>query len=234
MVKKKSVKKTKKTKTSKSKSISQLQRIKNIEDSQKIILQKLDAILKEEKEIENEELQEIDLEKKQIDQAHAIHIEEAEELAQLAKLEKLEEEIKSQVLDKPLKKITMRDITKGIIGAFFGIVGHFAFYKGVEIGSHFSYMRSISLLLLSFFIVVIFLYFAGFRRVDDHFVMKILPLRAIVLYVVSLLTVVLVLFVYGKISFTTPFHEIFGIVSAISVLAVIGAGTADLIGKTEE
>jgi len=78
-----------------------------------------------------------------------------------------------------------------------------------------------------------FLYFSGFRKITDDFVIKIMPLRAVILYCVSILTVILVLFLYGKISFATPFKEIFNSIASISILAVIGAGTADLIGKNE-
>ncbi len=61
-----------------------------------------------------------------------------------------------------------------------------------------------------------------------------MPIRAIVIYISAIVTTIVVLLLYGKIDFTMPFITIYNIVAAISVLAVLGAGTADLIGKNEE
>ncbi|MCF7866260.1 TIGR02587 family membrane protein [Candidatus Woesearchaeota archaeon] len=224
---KKSIKKSTKKKTV-------VQRLNSLELKQDETLSLLKQLLKEEKEIERDEEIEIDLQKKQIDQSHAIHIEEAEELAELKKLEELELEIQKQTKDSPLKRVTIRDMTKGIIGAFFGIVGHFAFAKGVEIGAHFSTLQTILLFITAFIIVIIFLYVAGFRKINDQLLFKVLPIRAIVIYFSAMITIPIVLLLYGKISLVTPMHEVLGIIAAISILAVIGAGTADLIGRGEE
>jgi uncharacterized membrane protein len=135
--------------------------------------------------------------------------------------------------DSPLKRITYRDVTKGIIGAFFGIVGHFAFVEGTHLSTEFSFFRSTMLLLTSFVIILIFLYFSGFRKVNDKFVFEFLPIRAIVIFVSSISTVFFVLLIYGMIGADMSFIHIYNSVAAISILAVLGAGTADLIGKNE-
>lgn len=230
-VQKKSSKRTSKLKPKKNSLDS---RLLSLEKKQDKILLALNKILKEENKIESEEQEELTLERLQIEGQKRIDKEELEELVELKKLEELEEQIQRQTKDSPLKRVTLRDMTKGIIGAFFGIVGHFAFAKGVEIGAHFETLRSILLLVTAFIIVIIFLYVAGFRKINDQLLFKVLPVRALVIYFSAIITIPIVLLLYGKISLITPFHEIFGIVSAISILAVIGAGTADLIGKSTE
>ena len=230
-MKKKVVKKKVKKSASK-KSLSK--RIESIEENQEKMLGLLRKVLDEEKIIEKEEEKELAMERTEIAEQSRVEADEEKELEELKKLEDLEKQIEKEVEVSPLKRITYRDITKGVIGAFFGIVGHFAFAEGVHIAEEFSVLRSTLLLATAFIIIIIFLYFAGFRRIDDKFVFKILPIRAIVIFISSLITIYLVLLLYGKIDFSTPFHAVYNTISAISILAVIGAGTADLIGKQEE
>ena len=131
---------------------------------------------------------------------------------------------------KALKKVTYKDVVKAVIGAFFGIMGHFAFAKGVDLAHDYSYFRATLLFLTSFIILVLFIYYTGFREVKPQFFMRLFPARASVIYVSALSTVVLVLFLYGIIDLNTPFSAIYNYVGAVSVLAVLGAGTSDLIG----
>src|SRR3989344_6614615 len=62
---------------------------------------KISGVEKEEKEIEKKEVQ---------------------IMAEEEKVEKLEKEIKKEITGKPLTRLTMLDINKGIIGAFIGVV----------------------------------------------------------------------------------------------------------------
>lgn len=225
---------SKKAQSKKKPKLSISQRLDNIEKNQAKTLAIIEKVLKEEKNVEFEEEKEIKLAHAEMIEQEKVEADDDEELAELKKIDELEEAIEKDVAESPLKKITKRDITKGVIGAFFGIVGHFAFLEGVHVAEHFSLLRSIMLLVTAFIIIVIFLYFTGFRKVDDDFVFKILPVRAIVIYTSAIVTIYFVLLLYGKIDFTTPFISILNTVSAISILAVIGAGTADLIGKQEE
>ena len=139
----------------------------------------------------------------------------------------------SKLFDKN-RKITTRtnykDVVKAIIGAFFGIMGHFAFAKGIDIASNHSYLRSSFLLLTAFMILILFIYFSGFRQVRIRYFLKLFPVRATVIYISALFTVIFVLLLYGVIDFNTPFKEIYNNVAAISILAVLGAGTSDLLG----
>jgi uncharacterized membrane protein len=215
---------------------------KNLSNDKKmdLILKKLESIEKSQKVIESEEEQIIKeedsvlaMEKKEISGESDIERKEDEEIDELKKIESLEQNIKEGMKDSPLKRITYRDVTKGIIGAFFGIIGHFAFVEGTHLSEDFSFLRSTLLLVTSFVIILIFLYFSGFRKVEDKFVFEFLPVRAIVIFFSSIITVFFVLLIYDMIGADTSFMQIYNSVAAISILAVIGAGTADLIGKNE-
>lgn len=215
---------------------------KNLSTDKKIdlILKKLNQIeltqkkiSKEEEQLIAEEEEMLSLEKKEIVEESVIEKKEDEEIDELKKIEALEQNIKKGMKDSPLKRITYRDITKGIIGAFFGVVGHFAFAKGPELAEKFSFFRSTLLFVVSFVIILLFLYFSGFKNVKDKLFLRFFPLRAFVIYFSSIITIIVVLLLYGKIYFHMPFEQIYNTIAAISILAVLGAATADLIGKNE-
>lgn len=230
MVQKKNTKKSQ----GKSKRVTSInQRLGSIEKQQVKILELQKKFLNKETKISKKEDVFLEFEKKAFDEEKFLEGEETQALYELKKIEQLEENIKKKMGESPLRRITYRDITKGMIGAFFGIVGHFSFAKGVEISEHFSYIRSTGLYIASFVIIILFLYFSGFRKINEQLMFKFMPLRAIVLYFSSLITVLIVLLLYGKIDFTMEFSFIYNTIAAISVLAVLGAGTADLIGKNE-
>lgn len=115
-----------------------------------------------------------------------------------------------------------------MIGAFVGIISHFAFIKGVEIAEEFSPVRIGLMYLVSFVIGAIFLYATGFRKVKQIKILKFLPLRVLVIYIVALTTIILVLALFGQ--FNT-FGELYRQVGVLSLPAIIGASAADLIGK---
>jgi hypothetical protein len=109
-----------------------LKKLENIEKSQNVIEKEEEQIIKEEDSV-------ISLEKKELSDESAIEKKEDEEIDELKKIENLEQNIKEGLKDSPLKRITYRDVTKGIIGAFFGIVGHFAFVEGTHLSVEFSF-----------------------------------------------------------------------------------------------
>ncbi len=182
--------------------------------TQKIVIKEEAKIEQEEKKIEKEEIEE-----------------KGEEITELQQLKVLEEQIQEEVKNNPLRKITYRDFTKGMIGAFVGIVAHFSFLEGLDVAENFTMVRATLMYVLSFLIGVAFLYFSGFRNVGDKIVLKFIPLRIVVIYASALLVVLIVLAVFGMITFQSNFDEVYKTVSAISILAILGACTADLIGK---
>jgi uncharacterized membrane protein len=194
-----------------------------------LILNNQEKILSNEKKILGEEekiqeLEELDL-KKDADL-------EKNELSALQELSNLEKQLKKSVSN-PIKNVTKRDLFKGFIGAFVGVMGHFAFSKAADIAPTLTFYRATLLYIVAFIIIIVMLYYSGFRKIKKHIVFKFMPLRALVLYSVSIVTVIWVNLLFGKLYFPLEFTEIYNLVAASIILAVMGAGTADLIGKNE-
>lgn len=199
-----------------------LDRLDEVLKNQKKILQKEQRILGEEEKIE-------EYENRGYEQEQKVETQEGEALEEL---HKLEQELKT-TFSSPIKKITKRDLFKGFIGAFVGVISHFAFAKAVNMAPELSLWRTTMLYVVAFFIIIVMLYYTGFKNVQRHIVLQFMPLRALILYVVSIITVILVYILFGKLSLPLQFLEIYRQVGAAIILAVIGAGTADLIGRGE-
>ena len=150
--------------------------------------------------------------------------------AETQKVEKLEKEIKSSVERKPLTKFSMSDLNKGIIGAFIGVVAHFGFIYGKAIAEYITNARATILLLFSYLLIIILMYETGYREIKEKRLLFILPKRATLIYLTSLIVVIIIFFLFNMIDLTKPI-EIYKQVAVTSVLAVLGAGTADLIGR---
>ncbi len=173
------------------------------------------------------------LEKKLTKEAHEeqeVEKDEEAELADLEELKQLEEQINKETAPHPLTRITYRDVTKGIIGSFFGIVGHFAFFYGGEIAVGLSIARANALMATSFVLLVLFIYFSGFRKVKAVRHHKWIPWRVLTIYLTAHIVIAFVLFLFGRIGPTMSFADIYKNVAAVSILAIMGAATADLIG----
>lgn len=190
--------------------------------NQKKILKNEERILGEEKKIEELEYKELKNEKNQSKTGAEV----------LEELDKLNKDLKLN-LKNPITKITKRDILKGFVGASIGVMSHFAFTKGAELAPTLDIWRIIVLYILAFILIVVMLYYTGFRTIRKKTIFKFLPLRATVLYTVSIFCILIVNFIFGKIYLPVSFEEIFRIVGANIILAVMGAGTADLIGRNE-
>ncbi|MBU2640018.1 MAG: DUF2391 family protein [Nanoarchaeota archaeon] len=158
---------------------------------------------------------------------------------QLARDDKFEKEINEiqrdlerEVGSHPLKKITYRDFGKSLIGAFVGVVSHFAFIEGAHLSENLSVLRASTLLITAYVIGMIFIYVAGFRKVKQIKVFKFVPVRITFIYIVSICVVYFVLFIFGL----TAHADAIGIykqVATVSIPAIIGASAADLIGGNE-
>ena len=143
-------------------------------------------------------------------------------------MEKLQKEIKKEVGDHPLTKITRKDISKAIIGAFIGVISHFSFAKGVDLANQMSMARASLFFVFSFVMGFIFIYTTGYRKIKQVKLLKMIPLRVVVIYIVALVVVFLVLTLFNK------YHtlvELYKQMAVISLLAMIGASAADLIGE---
>src|SRR3990167_5492645 len=87
--------------------------------------------------IESKLNQVLSLEKKQLkeeDEVEALEKKQLKEVEsegkELKKIEEFERQLKKQIGSHPLTKITIRDVSKGLVGAFFGVVSHYAFIEG--------------------------------------------------------------------------------------------------------
>ena len=182
----------------------------------KKIEQNVEDIKEEEASIEQKETQIMQEEKK---------IEKETE-----KVEKIEKEIKKEVTQKPLKSITIKDLHKAIIGAFIGVVAHFAFIYGKEIATQITMVRATILIIFSYVLIIILLYETGYREVKEKSLFGILPKRATVIYLVSIFVILVIFFLFNQLNFA-DIKGLYRHVAVTSILASLGAGTASLIGR---
>lgn len=207
--------------------------------NQIILLQK--KLLKEQHKIEEEELlleeEEKETEKEEHREAKELkNIEkelesrEKKEEEELLKLKSLEEEIKREVGPHPLRKVGLKDIVKGFVGAFIGLVVHYTFFYGIKIAENIDFTRSTLLFVLSFFVGIMFIYATGFRKIKDPKVLMFIPVRLSILYIISVVMSVLVLYLFYP-KFGHDFIDSYKMVSVVLLAAIVGACTADLIGK---
>ena len=156
--------------------------------------------------------------------------EEKQELEELKKLEDIEKKIKERVEPHPLKKITYHDIAKGALGAFIGIVAHYTVIYGIHIAEELTVTRATLLFVLSYILGGVFLYATGFRKVSAK-MLWFLPIRLTTLYLISIFMSVAVLYLFFPDFLQHFFWEGYKQVAAVTLTALIGACTADLIGK---
>jgi uncharacterized membrane protein len=193
---------------------------------EKKIEQKEDLLTREEKNIESEEKR-IESEENNIGKlADTIKKEETD----IEKLQKIEEEIKSEVGSHPLAQVTLKDITKGFIGAFIGLAIHYTFVYGVEIAEKMTMLRATIMFPLTFLVGILFIYATGFRKVQDTKLLVYMPVRLLILYICSLIMSILVLYLFYP-SFGQSFEASYKMVAGVMLAAVVGACTADLLGK---
>lgn len=184
---------------------------------------KLDVILSNQKKILSRE-NEVEREEK------LVEAEEKEELQKLKELESFEKEIVREVGEHPLQKITYRDIAKGSIGAFIGVGAHYTFVYGVKVAAEIDVARATLLFPISYALGGIFMYMTGFRRIKDPKIVSFLPLRLTILYITAIITAMLVLLLFNP-DFFGDFWTTYKQVATVTLSAVIGACTADLLGK---
>ena len=207
-------------------------RFKKTSESPKPIKEALHEleILAEEKKVEDKingvEKKEEEIEKKEA----AIISEEKKIEKETEKVEKLEKEIKREVTAKPLTKFNMKYLNKGIIGAFIGVVAHFAFVYGKEIAKEISTTRATVLIIFSYVLIMILMYETGYREIKEKKLLGILPIRATVIFVTSIVVILIIFFLFNQINLL-DLTGLYKQIAVTSVLAALGAGTADLIGR---
>ena len=76
-----------------------------------------------------------------------------------------------------------------------------------------------------------FLSISGFRKVKQVRILSFIPLRVTLIFFVAITVIVIVFALFGVINSHSTFGEVYKMVATTSVLAMLGAGTADLIGE---
>lgn len=180
-------------------------------------------ILAEEKKVE----QEIgDIEKRE----DSIAIEEKKIEKETEKVEKLEKEVKEEIAAKPLTKFNLKDLNRGIIGAFIGVVAHFSFISGKEIATQITTTRATVLIIFSYLLIMILMYETGYREIKEKRLLKIFPKRATLIYLTSIGVIVVIFFLFNQASLS-DLMGFYKQIAVTSILASLGAGTADLLGR---
>ncbi len=183
---------------------------------EKKVDKKLESIQKDEKEIEKEEFK-VMAEEKKVEK-------EAE------KVENLEKKISKEVKVSPLTKFNVKDLNKGIIGAFIGVVAHFGFIYGKAIAQYITTTRATVLFLFSYLLIIILMYETGYRDIKEKRLLGILPRRATFVYLTSIVVVIVIFSLFNMLDWN-DLNGLYKEIAVTSVLASVGAGTADLIGR---
>ncbi len=155
------------------------------------------------------------------------------QLQELQTIKSLKKEISKDVGEHPLTRITKADLVRSVVGALIGTVGHFAFFYGVEIADKISIFRASFLYAFSLIVSFLFMYYSGFRKVKEIRIFRFIPLRVAVVYLISIGVVISTLFMFGFIDFSSGFIYVYKVTAATLLLAVLGASTADILGKGE-
>jgi uncharacterized membrane protein len=129
----------------------------------------------------------------------------------------------------PLARVTGKDVMKAIVGSFIGTIVYAAFLDR-GLASAISVGKATTLLVATFIIGLIFLYGTGFRRVQDKRVAWMLPYRLIVLYATSIIVVFVTLWFFAP-GFLQDPSAAYRELATVNVVALLGACTADLIGR---
>ncbi len=187
-------------------------------------------ILAEEKKVEDK-ITGIEKKEETIEKKEAKIIEEEKKLEkETEKVEELEKEIKEEVVTKPLERLSIRDLNKGVIGAFIGVVAHFGFIYGKAIAKYISTTRATLLMLFSYLLILMLMYETGYRQIKEKRLFGVLPKRATLIYITSLIMIIIIFFMFNMIDLSDPV-ALYKEIAVTSVLASLGAGTADLIGR---
>lgn len=187
-------------------------------------------ILAEEKKVEHK-VEEVEKKEEAIEQKEAQIAKEEKKLEkETQKVEGLEKKIEKEVAQKPLTTFNFRDLNKGIVGAFIGVVAHFGFIYGSVLADKITTARAALLLLFSYLLIVVLMYETGYREIKEKRLLGILPKRATLIFFTSIAVVAAIFFLFNMVDLKDPIG-FFKQIAVTSVLASLGAGTADLLGK---
>ena len=138
--------------------------------------------------------------------------------------------IEKEVFQKPLTAFNFRDLNKGIVGAFIGVVAHFGFVYGSVLADKITTARASLLLVFSYLLIVVLMYETGYREIREKRLLGVLPKRATFIFITSIVVVAAIFFLFNMVDLKDPV-VFFKQIAVTSVLASLGAGKEDLLGK---
>ena len=176
-------------------------------------------------------MEEVEKKEEKIEQKEAQIAKEEKKIEKDAqKIEMFEKKIEKEVTQKPLTSFNFRDLNKGIVGAFIGVVAHFGFVYGSVLAGKITTPRAVLLLLFSYLLIVVLMYETGYREIKEKRLLGILPKRATFIFITSIIVVAAIFFLFNMVDLKDPVG-FFKQIAVTSVLASLGAGTADLLGR---
>ena len=101
---------------------------------------------------------------------------------------------------------------------------------GKEIATQISTTRAAVLIIFSYVLIILLMYETGYREVKEKKLLGIFPKRATAIYITSIVIIPIIFLLFNQLNFQDPL-ELFKQIAVTSVLASVGAGTADLIGR---
>ncbi len=159
-------------------------------------------------------------------EAEEEHIEE-----ELKGFEKEIEKLRTEIKPAAIEKFTKKDIARGIVGAIFGM-SIMAWHEGVRKAAvEMSVFNLIAVVLLTVVAGTSVLYFSQYRKIKEKWIInQLLPRRFVFLYALAMVVVFSVYLLFNIIQIgVTPTENIAKLVLVISLPAMIGASTADII-----
>ena len=150
---------------------------------------------------------------------------------ELKKFERDIEKLRTEIRPGAIEKFTTKDVARGIVGAIFGM-SIMAWHEGVRNAAiEMSFANVIAIVLLNMVAGTSVLYFSQYRKIKEKWIVQqLLPKRFVFLYALAMGIVFSVYVLFNIIQIgTTPTEDIIKLILVVSLPAVIGASTADII-----
>ena len=150
---------------------------------------------------------------------------------ELKKFERDIEKLRTEIRPGAIEKFTTKDVARGIVGAIFGM-SIMAWHEGVRNAAiEMSFANVIAIVLLTMVAGTSVLYFSQYRKIKEKWIVQqLLPKRFVFLYALAIAVVFSVYVLFNIIQIgATPTEDIVKLVVVVSLPAVIGASTADII-----
>ena len=171
------------------------------------------------------------LEKKGLKELKKVEREEAKIESELKKFEGEIEKMHGEIKGGVIEKFTTKDIARGIVGAIFGMSIMGWHERVINAGLNMPAINVFVIFLLTIVAGASVLYFSQYKRIKDTWIIKnLLPKRFVIFYGLCLLVVFVIYALFNIIEpGITPTIKILKLIVVVSLPAMIGASTADIV-----